>query len=876
MDSATPQTESKPGFFARLCGELKRLVVLAALGGAIFVAAKYYCVDRLNEEIRVRVEKQLRESYPGLTISIRSARRIAGQGVELRGVQFAEAEGELPLVHIDELFAECDTRLPDFVTKPPTIVRLHLQRPKLRAQRLPDGTWNLARLMPLPSLGGSGAPPPATISDASIEILDPTQQQAAPLTLRNIELTIEPQPIVAPNSGAPIGTLLHVRGTLAGDHVEKVEIDGTLDPKTARLSVKGSVAGLEFSPRLKSALPHELAMVLTPLSTVRGRTMFTFAVERDGQNPASQALPPVRFVVSGKISDGRVDDARLPEPLSDVEATIRADNSGVTIKNLSARCGETSLTLNAQLFGFTADCPLRLDVEAKKLTLERLPLASLPAAVGDVFTHYAPRGTIDLSGRLEFDGTRWRPDVTLRCRDLSVQYDKFPYRLVGGTGTVELKQDQLTLRLRLLAGSQTIQCRADVRRPGPNFSGWVEVQSEGPLAIDERMIAALDAKAQRIVRPFRPRGNFSFQSLLQRAEGETEVHKKLLLTMHDCSIQHERFPYPIDKVNGSLQLTDRDWLFRNLTGRNDSAYITGEGSWIDQPADGNQLVIRFTANDVPLADELRTALSPGAQRLWANLRPRGNIDHLVVGMKFSLQRGRIAVDVQGEKWPPGQNVEGRAISIEPTWFRYRLDNLIGGIRYQEGTIELTGLEAAHGNAAIAAAGVVRVLDDGGCRLQLSRLSADRLEIDHDLLTALPPGLGQGLSRLNLAGPINMLGGLGITVHGQNGAKPELDWDLTFDLENGRLATPTPVEHIHGGIRLVGQSGPQGMASRGELSIDSAIVRDVQLTRIAGPVFLDAQRLVFGSRPSGTFRTMCRGKSPPTSSRGCFRRGASWL
>ncbi|MDX1945165.1 MAG: AsmA-like C-terminal region-containing protein, partial [Pirellulaceae bacterium] len=476
----------------------------------------------------------------------------------------------------------------------------------------------------------------------------------------------------------------------------------------------------------------------------------------------------------------------------------------------------------------------------------RLPLASLPAAVGTVFTQYAPRGTVDLAGRLEFDGTRWRPEISLRCRDLSVQYEKFPYRLNGGTGTIDFRQDLLTLRLRLLAGSQTVQCRAEVRQPGPNFTGWVEVQSEGPLAIDERMIAALDPKAQKIIRAFRPRGSFSFQSLLQRGAGEAAPRKKLLLTLHDCSVQHERFPYPIDKVNGSLQLTDRDWLFRNLTGRNDSAYITGEGSWIDQPADGNQLVLRFTASDVPLADELRAALSPGAQRLWANLRPRGNIDNLVVGMRYSIERKQFAVDVQGEKWPPGQNVEGRAISIEPTWFRYRLDNLIGGIKYQNGTIELSGLEAVHGNAGISAAGVVQVTGDGGCRMQLSRLSADRLEIDNDLLAALPPAMGQGLSRLGLSGPINMHGGLGITVHGQPGTSPELDWDLTFDLENGRLATKTPVEHIHGGVRLVGHSGPQGMASRGEVAIDSAIIRDVQFLRISGPVLLDPQRLLFGA------------------------------
>jgi hypothetical protein len=186
------------------------------------------------------------------------------------------------------------------------------------------------------------------------------------------------------------------------------------------------------------------------------------------------------------------------------------------------------------------------------------------------------------------------------------------------------------------------------------------------------------------------------------------------------------------------------------------------------------------------------------------------------------------------------------MSIEPAWFPYRLDNLVGAIDYRDGQIELSKLSAVHGDARVAAEGTCRVDRDGGCRLVLSRLSADRLDLDDDLLAALPAGLSQGVARLGVQGPVNMLGGLGVTVRGQAGGPPELDWDLTFDLENGRLATQPAIEHVHGGVRLVGGSGPRGATSRGELSIDSAIVRGVQLTRISGPLLLDSQRMLFGT------------------------------
>jgi hypothetical protein len=845
MNPAQPYTDARPGPLARCFGWLKLLAVLAVLGAAVLVAAKYYGTDRLNEEIRLRAIGLIREHYRDMEVSLYAARRLPGRGVELRGLAIRDGQtADSPaLVQIDEVFIECDTRLPDFVTKPLAITRLHIQRPKLRAERQPDGSWNLARLLPLPGLARGGKAPTATISDGAVEIVDGSSPDSTPLALRNIAL------VVTPEEG-PAGQSLRVRGSLAGDHLERVEIDGLLDPRSAGWEVRGAVHGLEFNPRLRTALPQEFAAMLAPLSTVRGRTYLGFHVRRRGD----ARLPPnastnaagVEFVISGKISEGRIDDARLPEPLSDVEATIRADNNGFSVQELSARCGAMSLALDAEVFGYGAGCPMTLDVVARQLEMQRLDVAALPPELQKVYADFSPLGRVDLAAHLVFDGQRWQPKATIQCHDLALSYIRFPYRLVGGTGTIELKDNHLSAKLRLLSGSQVVHCRAEVDRPGPAFTGWVEVQTEGPMTVDERLIAALEPKYQRIVRAFHPRGTVSIHGRLWREPTESVLQRRLGITLHDCSIQHDRFAYPIDKVNGSLLLTGNDWQFRHLTGRNDSAYIVGEGTWTSVPADGNQLRLQFTATDVPLADELRQALSPGAQRLWSNLRPRGNIDHLTVGMKYAMATGRFGVEVKGEKWPLGKSGESRApLSIEPTWFRYRMDNLTGAIHYEDGLVDLSGLAASHGRTAIEADGKAQLLGDGGCRLDLKRLSVDRLEADGDLIAALPPAIGQGLGRLAVEGPMNVLGALAVTVPGDAHVQPSLEWDLSCAMSSGRLATATPVEHIFGSVRLIGGSGPGGAASRGELEIDSAVVRGVQLTQIVGPLLIDRERVLFG-------------------------------
>src|SRR5262245_12601685 len=107
MDSNPPITANRPCFGERLRAELKRLVAVAIIAGLLFIAGKYYCFDRLNEEIRSHVESLLRNHYQGLSVSVKSARRIAGQGIEIRGVRIAEAGGRAAplLAEIDEVFA---------------------------------------------------------------------------------------------------------------------------------------------------------------------------------------------------------------------------------------------------------------------------------------------------------------------------------------------------------------------------------------------------------------------------------------------------------------------------------------------------------------------------------------------------------------------------------------------------------------------------------------------------------------------------------------------------------------------------------------------------------------------------------------------------
>ncbi|HEY2412200.1 MAG TPA: AsmA-like C-terminal region-containing protein [Pirellulaceae bacterium] len=876
MDSSPTTAARPPCFGTRLCAELKRLVMLAIFFGLLALAGKYYCFDRLNEEIRSRFESQLREHYQGLTVSVRSARRVAGQGLEIRGVRIAEGGGTSAptLVQIDEIFARCDTRLPEFLQKPPQVTLVEVRGLKLRAERKPSGRWNLGHLLPLPPCQ-SGCAPLATIADASLELIDPTSQHASGLMLRDIQLAVTPES--QPNSDA---SQLRIHGTLTGDHVERVEIDGLLDPLTSRWELRGSVEGLEFSPRMTAALPRELATAVASLSSIRGRTYFGFHASRAAHEFTDAALPPVQFVVNGKISEGRIDDARFPEPLTEVEATLRLDNRGLSIGNLSARCGASQVELTAPLIGLSPGDPLDVELAIRDLSLETLSPALLPPAAQDLWRRFSPRGRVDITGRLQCDKQQWRPDLKIQCRDVSLAYDRFRYRLTDGTGTIVLAPNRLTTQLRLAGGGQFIRCEADITNPGPQFTGAVKILSEGPIVIDEKLLAALDPPTQKIVRGFRPRGAAGLAVLLDRNDARQPPRVRMEINLQDCAIQHERFPYPIDRITGLLLLADGKWQFRDLLGRTDSAEIRATGVWnpvgpagpagpssplspweragvrVDRSAIGptpssphsssGQLSIQFLARDVPLAAELRQALPPSAQSLWANLQPRGNIDDLQVDLGYSGPGGQWSLDVTAQKFPAQSPNEGRSISLEPAWFRYALSSVTGSLHYKNGRLDLARIRATHGPATISTDGRCTMLPTGGCRLELYNLAADRVVADQELLAALPADLGQSLGRVPLEGPLNLLGKLNISVPPQQNIPPQIDWDFHLDVENGRLATSTPVEHIHGGLALSGRQSIEGVFARGELQIDSAMVRGLQLTNVQGPFWCDGRQLVFGT------------------------------
>lgn len=866
-------TESRAGgsWLGRFLGFVA-IVVLTYLG------IRYLAYDRLDEEIRSRLEAKFRNHYHGLTVSVRSARRVPGRGIEVHGLMIASADykpGDTPWLHIDELLAECETDLTHFLTHPPEIKRFVVHQVNINAERFESGYWNLRHLFPVPSSGGRV--PPVTIVGGQIRIVDhshaddSTSKSRPPLVLRDLRLDLSENPRLAKAVGLPEDLLdakgnplrppLQVRGIVSGDHIQKAEISGAFDPRRGVFHIKGNIDGLEISPRLHDGLPRDIADELAALPDVRGRVSCDWRVH----NVVAEGQPIV-FNVTGEVVEGRVKLPKLRYPIVDIAAQFVATEKGLQVDKVSARFGSAEFKAGFASEGYSHQSPMRIDLHTDGLRWSEEMAEMLPKPARDMWERFRPVGSFSGDFGLVFDGETWQPRCKAKATDLSFTYREFDYRLDQGEADIELQDDALTISGQAFTNGIPITFTGVAHHPGKDWHGWGELHADEPVPIDERLIAAFKPQSREVIRRFEPRGHARLDARIERTESgklKTDYDVELV----DCSIRYQHFRYPVDQVNGKFRVIDNVWTIDKLTGLNDSAQIECRGRFgptkqpAAQPSD-NLLELDFTVTNLAFEDELQRALSPSGQQLWKDVDPRGRIDLMRTKLRWRPGEPEVALDVDAYKTTPRSATDPDPIHVKPTWFPYSMAIHRGQVHYSRGVLTFSDVEASHMRTSIGIEGACTFNGDEGWTVQLNKVAATQLQIDHDLLAALPADIQRPMSQANLFGKVGVDGSAAIKRLGATEGPIDAQWDLHFDIQDGHVQTAesVPVSHIQGGIHLIGAAAHGRWQAQGDVAIDSMIVKDTQLTEVRGPIHVDADRLLIGKeadrdQPSGQPRSV---------------------
>ena len=850
--------ERNRGYIARCHSFLRGVLLSAALAGLALLGIWIVAESRMHDEVCRAIQCRLAEQYPGLRVSVRSARVIEGRGVEIHGVTIAEKDSRSALVYVDEIFAACPISLEGLLKgEQPLAKRIELRGLKAWAKQRPDGTWNLDQLWPPPKLGPNS--PPTTVTDGEIEIAVADNGKWSTFNLRNVDLEVTPERATPPTGQSATGVYrppVRIRGSFEGDHFERVNLQGRLDPNTGTWEAGGVAQALQLSPQLHDDLPTTWREKLARARSISGQMTLEF---RLAQRQAEEA--PIDFRLSGTLTGGQIADRRLPVRLYDAEAEFYWDNDLLIIERFSARNGDTMLDLTFQQNGFVKDSPIAFRAKAKNLAIDKRFVGFLPdepVPLRSIWRKYYPIGVMDVDISLVFDGRQWTPDLHMVCHDVSFTYHRFPYRLDRGRGTVSLKDDVLKVNIAAIAGGQTAHFRGEIANPIKYPTGSLTVTCEQPIPLDNKLISAIvePRKTQELIRSFNPSGTISVVGTFTfDGPGKAGTHKDVKIGLHNCAVQYAKFPYPLGMIQGTVRWTDGGWFFQNISGYNDSGSVDCNGSLMRTEDGGSVLALRFVGLNVPLEDELRDSLNPNTARLWNELRPRGAIDHLIVNLRHVMPANHLSLKVRAQQWKKRQTGEGRSITIHPVWFPYRLDDVAGVANYVsgvannvDGVVTFERMSAMHDETKVTLDGQCNFSKDGRWHLQLTNVEADRVHFDRELLEALPEELGRAAGKLNLRGNINMTEESWLTFSGHAGASGQTvaNWDVTFDIENGSMQSGLQLDHIHGAVQLYGHSSPRGFYSRGELYVDSMFCRDIQLTGVRGPLLIHPTRIDLGA------------------------------
>lgn len=814
------------------------LLLVGAAAGVLF----FY--PRLDDEVRRRVEARIAEQYPELTVSIRSARFLAGQGIEVRGLSISEPGVSGPtaeLAYLEEIFLHSETDWKELLRGKLSISTIVIRRPTIRVTRRPDGSWSAARLFPLPKL--SDTPPHGTIENGVVEISDPLKSQSGTFTLRDIDLEFKPDDRV----GSDGRTALELTGRLSGDHFRQIDVAASFDPSGEQWSLHGAIQELDFSPELTRSLPSVVSRKLAELGSLRAQVKSRFSIQRD---PA--AAPPFSFEAAGQVTRGRIDDPRLPYPLTDLRAHFECNSQGLIISDATAQSGQTTLRIEEfRRHGHEPASPYTLKAEGRRLVFAPQLRSALPLAWQEEWQKFMPSGEFDVD-RLEiaYDGAAWKPQATIRLLNVGFTHYKFPYRLEHCEGRVELNGDDLTVHVKTASEGAQVRVAGQFSHPGPAATGYFEVRGDG-VRFDEKLFLALNEPSRRVVRSLNPRGTMNVFFRCQ-TEGPTpgKWRKRLDISLNRCSLRYDQFPYPLDNIRGSIHMDNGVWDFGEggLEGVNDTGRVACRGRLIPNENGQYEVALSFNAFDVPLDEELRDALvvrSPGGARLWTAMKPRGavNLEALV---HFSPGTARSAVTVTA--WPVFDEYADHSVSIEPSYFPYRLDKLRGEFTYQDGRVKFAGVRAEHRNTVVVVPeGSCEVDASGGWRLSLAHVEVDRLSADGDLVRALGNGrLKRLISELKPKGAVNLRGKFQLASRGDAADPIASNWkDLRVYATNLSLDCGVTLERISGSILLNGEFDGRKLACHGELDLDSVNYKNFQFTQLLGPFWIDDTAILFG-------------------------------
>lgn len=810
---------------------------------ALMLCVRLLLPDTVGEHVRRSCVQILSEHYVGCSVSVDSGRYEPGTGLVLSNIVIRDKslpKSSLPLLVVDRMLIETKVDVAGLKAGGKAIraERILLAGLTLNIWERMDQGWSPEILFPPPSVGPGC--PLIVASGVRLRLCRGSDADAPALELNDTRFTLAQQT----NSQGEQSNKLIAHGS--GGFLESFSLHAIRD-FDGNVRAQGKLRSVSVDSRAHLRLPQSIQQRLVAISES------AVLADVDWQLMGTKTQPLANWMAKVDLHDGRFAHHNLPISAENLRGQVNLGPRGVQVKKISGTIEGAQCHVSGSIDGLSWPCDARLIVEATRLNLSPEMLSILPPQPREISKKIQPTGTIDFTGELTHHRQKWNCDAVVRCHDLNVNLDVFPYPLRAVNGIVRLKDRITTAKdLTCQLGQSTVRSSFQLSPQDSDVPHWIEINANQAVRIDETLLAALTPRGEEntgienFVRSLSPGGFVQLIGARFDRRPDGKLSKQIDLEVTDGRLRYAGFSYPLYEVRGRIWVDDQHVRLSQFQAQNTGgAQVQCEGQWLPKPEqNGGDLDLTFRAFNILLDDGLRAALPIAARQTWDTLAPSGTLERLEVNVTHSPGMDSPALVVTAEQWG-NPSLARKDLSVTPTALPYRLDILRGVVHMVGDRIVISEIDGYHGLSRLAAEGQCVRRADGRWQLDLNVLTGSRLRPDHELISALPDEIRGSFAKLQLREPVSLRGTTQLILPDLNNPMPVFSWNMLLQLEGNRIADSGPVHDIRGEIAVRGTASGDTAVADGTVRIDSMHVNDLQLTNIQGPFVIRGSNLRLG-------------------------------
>ena len=298
------------------------------------------------------------------------------------------------------------------------------------------------------------------------------------------------------------------------------------------------------------------------------------------------------------------------------------------------------------------------------------------------------------------------------------------------------------------------------------------------------ILERLDAGLRRFLVRYHPKGSGDVNLSIQgRLDDLSTVQVDGTILSRDISVLDEKFPYQLEHIEGTIDLSGRNLAFNELKARHADVVLRIDGS-IQNLGPESRIDVHTTSSNMEFNEDLWKALNPSLKEVWRSFTPRG----------------RTAVDYHFQRFADGRRDLTLTLALQKAGlvyehFPYPLENMTGRVVMMPDSVEFQEVVSHYDDdRVITLNGQVLKVKSSQPNFNI-HVQAEHIPVNELLINAMPVSQRDFFNRLQLEAVADM----DVNVFPNAVGTRFLDYIAKIRVDGKRLVYsgfPLPMEDVH--------------------------------------------------------------------------------